>query len=93
MKFMYKRKKRLCVNNREPSFRRHLFPIRRLEVLAMERGIDVASAADLMVKEAHVTRLGEPDDIAHLITFIVSPQGKLLQGALIDMDGGSTKTI
>jgi NAD(P)-dependent dehydrogenase (short-subunit alcohol dehydrogenase family) len=67
--------------------------IRRLEVLAMERGIDVASAADLMVKEARVTRLGEPEDIAHLITFIVSPQGKLLQGALIDMDGGSTKTI
>jgi len=66
---------------------------RRLEVLATEHGIDVAGAADLMVKKAQITRLGEPEDIAHLVTFIVSPQGRLLQGALIDMDGGSTKTI
>jgi len=65
----------------------------RLEVLAMEHGIDIAGAADLMVKNANITRLGEPEDIAQLITFIVSPQGRLLQGALIDMDGGSTKTI
>jgi 3-oxoacyl-[acyl-carrier protein] reductase len=46
-----------------------------------------------MVAEKHITRIGEPEDIAGLIAFILSPQGSYLQGALIDMDGGRTKGI
>ena len=40
-----------------------------------------------------IVRIGEPEDIAGLAAFIVSPAGRLLQGALIDMDAGATKTI
>ncbi len=36
---------------------------------------------------------GEPQDVANLVAFIVSPRGRQLQGALIDIDGGQTKTI
>ena len=43
--------------------------------------------------EAGVNRIGEPDDIAALVAFVVGPSGRLFQGALIDMDGGQTKTI
>ncbi len=46
-----------------------------------------------MVQSAGITRIGEPEDIAALAAFVVSPAGRLLQGALIDMDGGQTKTI
>ncbi len=46
-----------------------------------------------MVKAQKITRMGEPEDIAYLVAFIVSKRGSLLQGALIDMEGGSTKTI
>jgi 3-oxoacyl-[acyl-carrier protein] reductase len=38
-------------------------------------------------------RIGEPGDIAALVAFVVSPEGRLLQGAIIDMDGGATKVI
>jgi NAD(P)-dependent dehydrogenase (short-subunit alcohol dehydrogenase family) len=46
-----------------------------------------------MVEDAQISRLGEPEDIAHLVTFVVSPEGRFLHGSLIDMDGGQTKTI
>jgi NAD(P)-dependent dehydrogenase (short-subunit alcohol dehydrogenase family) len=45
------------------------------------------------VQQQKITRIGEPDEIAGLAAFIVSPAGRLLQGALIDMDAGATKTI
>jgi NAD(P)-dependent dehydrogenase (short-subunit alcohol dehydrogenase family) len=45
------------------------------------------------VKNAGVTRIGEPADIAALVAFVAGPEGRFLQGALIDMDGGATKTI
>jgi len=56
-------------------------------------GGDPEEAARSLVREANVTRLGEPEDIANLVSFVVSPAGRLLQGSLIDMDGGQTKTI
>ena len=41
----------------------------------------------------HITRIGEPEDIANLVAFLTSPEGRLLQGSLIDMDAGATKTL
>ena len=66
---------------------------RRLEAVAAEKGIDLAAAAREFVRQAGVTRVGEPEDIAGLVSFVVGPEGRFLQGALIDMDGGTTKTI
>ena len=40
-----------------------------------------------------VTRVGEPEDIAGLVALIVGPEGRFLHGALIDMDGGATKSL
>ena len=56
-------------------------------------GPDGTAAEAQFVREAQITRVGEPDDIAGLVAFIVSPAGRLLHGALIDMDGGQTKTL
>jgi NAD(P)-dependent dehydrogenase (short-subunit alcohol dehydrogenase family) len=66
---------------------------RMLEATAADQGIDVATAERRMVESARTTRIGEPDDIAALVAFAVSPEGRFLQGALIDMDGGATKVI
>lgn len=46
-----------------------------------------------MVERDHVTRLGQPDDVAGLVAFLLSPDGQWLQGAVIDMDGGRTKGL
>ncbi|MCC6539020.1 MAG: SDR family oxidoreductase [Bryobacterales bacterium] len=66
---------------------------KRLKTLAAERGIPAPDAEAVFVREARVTRVGEPEDIAALVAFIVSPAGRFLHGSLIDMDGGSTKTL
>lgn len=48
---------------------------------------------DEFLKQQRIARIGEPEDIAALVAFVLSPHGRLLQGALIDADGGQTKTI
>jgi NAD(P)-dependent dehydrogenase (short-subunit alcohol dehydrogenase family) len=65
----------------------------RLAALATERHISLEAAGRLFIETEQVTRIGEPEDIANLIVFVVSPQGRFLHGALIDADGGATKTI
>jgi len=65
----------------------------RLDALAKELGVAPAAAEADFVREHRITRIGEVEDIAALAAFMVAPEGRLLQGALIDMDAGSTKTI
>ena len=66
---------------------------RMLEATAKQQGTDVETAERKMIESARTTRVGEPEDIAALVAFVVSPEGRFLQGALIDMDGGATKVI
>jgi 3-oxoacyl-[acyl-carrier protein] reductase len=66
---------------------------KRLEAVAAEKGADLATAERQMVADSKSTRVGEPEDIAALVAFIAGPEGRFLQGAMIDMDGGSTKTL
>ena len=66
---------------------------KRLAALAAERNISAAEAEHAFIDMEHITRIGEPEDIANLVVFIVSPKGRFLHGALIDMDGGATRTI
>jgi 3-oxoacyl-[acyl-carrier protein] reductase len=39
------------------------------------------------------TRYGRPEDVANLVAFLLSPEGELLHGAIIDLDGGMTKGL
>lgn len=64
-----------------------------LQAAAAELGGDMAAATEQIVRRSNVSRLGEPEDIANLAAFVLSPHGSLLQGSLIDIDGGQTKTV
>jgi NAD(P)-dependent dehydrogenase (short-subunit alcohol dehydrogenase family) len=64
-------------------------PVRTARLAAQFRN----STEDAFLKEHRIARIGEPEDIAALVAFVLSPHGRLLQGSLIDADGGSTKTI
>ena len=66
---------------------------KRLEDLAAQKGIGLAEAEQSFVRLERVTRIGEAEDIAGLVAFIVGPRGRFLHGASIDMDGGATKTL
>jgi len=65
----------------------------RLNALAKERGLTPEAAEREYVKNGAIARIGEPQDIAALVAFIVGSEGKMLHGALIDIDAGATKTI
>ncbi|HEX5432569.1 MAG TPA: SDR family oxidoreductase [Bryobacteraceae bacterium] len=65
----------------------------RLNAFAAAKGLPASAAEQQFVEEHNIARIGEPEDIAALAAFIVSPEGRLLHGSLIDMDAGATKTI
>jgi NAD(P)-dependent dehydrogenase (short-subunit alcohol dehydrogenase family) len=54
---------------------------------------DPATAERKFVEASGITRVGEPEDIAELVAYLVSPAGRFIHGSLIDIDGGQTKTI
>jgi 3-oxoacyl-[acyl-carrier protein] reductase len=81
------------VNAINPGFVRTSRFARMVEQIADRENIDTPAAEAELVLNARTTGIGEPDDIANLALFILSPAGRFLQGALIDMDGGQTKTI
>jgi NAD(P)-dependent dehydrogenase (short-subunit alcohol dehydrogenase family) len=58
----------------------------------LAKQLESASEAEFL-RASRISRIGEPADIAALVSFILSPHGRYLQGSLIDMDGGQTKTI
>jgi NAD(P)-dependent dehydrogenase (short-subunit alcohol dehydrogenase family) len=66
---------------------------RLLAQQAAQQSIPIEHAERKIIETNKITRIGEPGDIAALVAFVVSPEGRLLQGAIIDMDGGATKVI
>ena len=44
-------------------------------------------------QEIGVTRFGTPEDVASFIAFMVSPRGRWLHGATIELDGGEIRTL
>jgi 3-oxoacyl-[acyl-carrier protein] reductase len=65
----------------------------RIATLAEGRGIDSATAAAEMARGLKVARFGEPAEIASVVAFLASPRAAYLQGAVIDVDGGQTRTL
>ncbi|HUI14707.1 MAG TPA: SDR family NAD(P)-dependent oxidoreductase [Xanthobacteraceae bacterium] len=62
----------------------------RLAIIMKKTGLDEAAAIERHRRELDITRFGTPEDIAALVRFVVSPRGRLLHGAAVDMDGGQS---
>ena len=60
---------------------------------AKSSGKDAEGFEGEMVRRANIVRLGQPEEIANLAAEILSPGNRFLHGALIDLDGGMTKTV
>src|SRR5262249_54242547 len=56
----------------------------RLAIIMRKTGLDEASAIDHHRKELDITRFGTPADVAGLVRFIVSPQGRWMHGSAVD---------
>jgi 3-oxoacyl-[acyl-carrier protein] reductase len=54
---------------------------------------EITAVLEAAARKSGVIRVGEPQDVASLVAYIMSPAGELLQGAIIDLDGGATRGL
>ncbi|MBI5841167.1 MAG: SDR family oxidoreductase [Chloroflexi bacterium] len=66
---------------------------KRIQNYASEHNVDEVTAAEQMAQELGVSRFGSPDEIARMVVFLASPQAGYCHGAIIDIDGGQTRTL
>jgi NAD(P)-dependent dehydrogenase (short-subunit alcohol dehydrogenase family) len=64
-----------------------------LEHWAPLHGMSVEEATAQFPKEAGIARYGEPEEIAELMAFLVSPAARWMTGSSLRMDGGEVKSI
>jgi len=64
-----------------------------MEKYAPAHNMSVEEALEKFPELAGITRYGQPEDIANLMAFLVSPAAKWMTGATVRMDGGEIKTI
>lgn len=60
---------------------------------AMREGASQAQAEQDLIKQAKISRIGSAEEVAAIVAFIVSDNGRLFHGSLIDADAGLTKGI
>jgi 3-oxoacyl-[acyl-carrier protein] reductase len=66
---------------------------RRIRERMKSSGLDETRVRSEYQAEFGITRFGTTDDVAGLVAFIASPQGRWLHGSVINMDGGEVRGI
>jgi 3-oxoacyl-[acyl-carrier protein] reductase len=64
-----------------------------LEKWAFAHNMSVDEAMKKFPEEAEIARYGQPEEIAELLAFMVSPAAKWMTGTSVRMDGGEVKGI
>jgi 3-oxoacyl-[acyl-carrier protein] reductase len=64
-----------------------------MEKYAPAHGMTVEEALEKFPAQVGITRYGNPEDIAELMAFVLSPAGHWLVGSALRMDGGEIKAV
>jgi 3-oxoacyl-[acyl-carrier protein] reductase len=62
-----------------------------IETWARKQGVAVEEANRTLLSHAGIARYGEPEDIANLMAYLVSPAARWLTGSELRIDGGEVK--
>jgi 3-oxoacyl-[acyl-carrier protein] reductase len=65
----------------------------RINTVARENGIGEDEARQRYLAELGLSRFAKPEEIGQLVCFLASPLAVNIHGALVDSDGGSTRSI
>lgn len=65
----------------------------RIQRYAAENDLDEEEAARRLAEDISIARFGNPHEIARAVAFLASPQSAYIQGAILDVDGGATRTL
>jgi NAD(P)-dependent dehydrogenase (short-subunit alcohol dehydrogenase family) len=66
---------------------------KRIATLREKEGLSAAEAEARLLEDLGTRRFGDPKDVAAMVAFLASGRATHVQGALIALDGGQTKTI
>jgi 3-oxoacyl-[acyl-carrier protein] reductase len=58
--------------------------------LAKELGLTIEAAETVVTRNIPLGRIGEPEEVASVATFLVSPRASYITGATIPVEGGGT---
>ena len=72
------------MTGRRRSYLQHWAPLHNMTV---------EEATENFPREAGIARYGDPDEIAELMAFLVSPGAKWMTGSALRMDGGEVKSV
>nr|WP_281408546.1 SDR family oxidoreductase [Mesorhizobium sp. B2-7-1] len=72
------------MTGRRRSYLEHWAPLHKMSV---------EDATANFPKEAGIARHGEPEEIAELMAFLVSPAARWMTGSTLRMDGGEVKSV
>ena len=72
------------MTGRRRSYLQHWAPL---------HGMTVEEATEKFPREAGIARFGEPEEIAELMAFLVSPGARWMTGSTLRMDGGEVKSV
>lgn len=72
------------MTGRRKSYLEHWAPLHQMTV---------EQATEKFPKEAGIARFGQPEEIADLMAFLVSPAARWMTGATLRMDGGEVKSV
>ena len=66
---------------------------RNIERISRLHGFDREQAIDFLLSSHGTTRVGRPEEIGWLTAYLASDKADFIQGCVIDIDGGATRSL
>lgn len=64
-----------------------------LRSTAEQAGVPIEQAAEVLLTKLGVSRFGRAEEVGHLVAFLASGQASYMNGAAIEIDGGTRRNI